>query len=125
MHIVRTLMPLARTAPGPASPFTGSGASRPARSWFYARRYAGQPLTTIANSKMRSRYRKGMILSTGRSEPPALKDGARRAVLVGELSERPPVFDDARSSTSDRSRTGRAARDGTAELAELLDRQRS
>ena len=25
LHIVRTLMPLARTAPGPASPFTGSG----------------------------------------------------------------------------------------------------
>jgi hypothetical protein len=44
LHIVRTLMPLAKTAPGPASPFTGSGTSRQARSWF-----AGGAIPTTAN----------------------------------------------------------------------------
>jgi len=47
----KSLMPLARTAPSPASPFTESGASRQARSWFYVGSYPPQPQTTISNSK--------------------------------------------------------------------------
>jgi hypothetical protein len=47
----KSLMPLARTAPSPASPFTESGASRQARSWVYVGSYPPQPQTTISNSK--------------------------------------------------------------------------
>jgi hypothetical protein len=47
----KSLMPLAPTAPSPASPFTGSATSRHARSWFYVGSYPPQPQTTISNSK--------------------------------------------------------------------------
>ena len=47
----KSLMPLARTAPGPASPFTESGASRQARAWFYVGSYPPQPQITISNGK--------------------------------------------------------------------------
>ena len=41
--------------------------------------YAGQPLTTISNSEMRGRCRKGMLMSTGRSEPPPQRTGPSRS----------------------------------------------
>jgi hypothetical protein len=59
-EIEKSLMPIARTAPSPASPFTGSGTSRQARSWFDVGSDPPQPQTTISNSKDVTRILRGL-----------------------------------------------------------------
>jgi hypothetical protein len=100
-EIEKSLVPLARTAPSPASPFTGSGTSRQARSWFDVGSDPPQPQTTISNSKDVTRILRscvcqpGALIGVGRTPPTrrartratlGLKAGARRA--IGSLLSR-------------------------------------
>jgi hypothetical protein len=83
----KSLMPLARTAPSPASPFTESGASRQARAWFYVGSYPPQTQTTISNRKYVTQILRNLPCVTLNPGPEGcLKAGARLAILF----KRPP-----------------------------------
>jgi len=80
----KSLMLLARTAPSPASPFTGSGTSRQARSRFYLGSYPPQP-QTISNSKDVTQIREVFFrLSTALEPRPGGRGPSRYPVARNE-----------------------------------------
>ena len=76
----KSLMPLPLTGPRPASPFTGFGASRQARSWFYVGELSHATANLDFKQQVCNANAEKSPVCQPRALTPGLKVGAPRAI---------------------------------------------
>jgi hypothetical protein len=109
----KSLMPLVRTAHGPARPFTGSGASRQARSWFYVGSCPVRSPTTANHGCKQQEERidpEAVIVSTSALNPRRECRGPSRCPVVHKEAAcraRPRAADRAHAVSSSSDATAR------------------